>query len=258
MTARAIWKGVIRFGDVRVPVKLYSAVKERGIHFRLLHGKDRTPVRQQMVNPETGDAVAYADTQRGYLTDDGEIVLLRDADLRTLQPAASREIEVEHFLPAGAIGHRWYDRPYYLGPDGQTRSYFALVEALRRSGREGLARWVMRKQDYTGALRARGDHLALVTLRSSEEVVAASGIETHGARDLSAKELSMAKQLVAMLEGDLDLGEYRDEYTARVLDFIERKAKGKTVRLRRPTARRRTADLSSALRASLAEARKVA
>jgi non-homologous end joining protein Ku len=68
----------------------------------------------------------------------------------------------------------------------------------------------------------------------------------------------MAKQLVTMLEGKLDLGEYRDEYSARVLEFIERKAKGKTVRLRRPTTRRRTADLSSALRASLAEARKVA
>jgi DNA end-binding protein Ku len=258
MSGRAMWKGVLRFGDARVPVKLYAAVKERGIHFRLLHRKDHTPVRQQMVNPETGDPVPYAETERGYLTEEGEIVVLREADLRALQPRASRDIQVEHFLPAGAIGHRWYDRPYFLGPDGQTPSYFALVEALRRSGREGIARWVMRKQDYMGALRVHGDHLALVTLRWAEEVVVASGIETPGARGLSAKELSMAKQLVAMLEDDLDLGEYRDEYSARVLEYVEKKAKGRTVRLRKPAARRRPTDLSAALRASLTEARKVA
>ena len=254
-----MWKGVLRFGEARVPVKLYAAVKERGVHFRLLHRKDHTPVRQQMVNPETGDAVAYADTERGYLTDDGEIVVLRETDLRALVPPASRDIEVAHFLPAGAIGHRWYDRPYFLGPDGQgSSSYFALVEALRREGREGVARWVMRKQDYIGALRVHGDHLALVTLRWAEEVVSASGVETEGARGLSAKELAMAKQLVGMLEDELDLDEYRDEYSARVREFVEKKAKGKHVRLRKPAARRRPADLSAALRASLTEARKVA
>jgi len=258
MTGRAMWKGVLRFGEARVPVKLYAAVKERGVHFRLLHRKDHTPVRQEMVNPETGDAVPYAETERGYLTEHGEIVVLREGDLHGLTPPASRDIEVEHFLPAGAIGHRWYDRPYFLGPDGQTASYFALVEALRASGREGVARWVMRKQDYIGALRVHGDHLALVTLRWAEEVVAASGIETQGARGLSAKELAMAKQLVAMLEDELDLEEYRDEYSARVREFVEKKAKGRHVRLRKPPARRRPADLSAALRASLREARKVA
>src|SRR5262245_21189795 len=148
MTGRAMWKGVVRFGDVRVPIKLYAAVKERGVRFRLLHGKDHTPVRQQMVNPETGDPVQDAETERGYLTEDGEIVVLREADLQALAPPASRDMRIDHFLPTGTIGHRWYDRPYFLGPDGSGPAYFALVEALRRSGREGIARWIMRKQEY--------------------------------------------------------------------------------------------------------------
>src|SRR5688572_25836295 len=137
MAARAMWKGMIHFGAVEVPVKLYSAVQNQSVSFRLLDAKKKEPIKQQMVNPETGKVVEFAEIHRAYQTDGGELVLLDDEELEELQPEESREIEVTRFLPLNAISHLWYDRPYFLGPDESKGEYFALAEALREQGVEG-------------------------------------------------------------------------------------------------------------------------
>jgi len=257
MAARAIWKGVIHLGSKRVPVKVYSAVKDRSIHFRLLHDKDHAPVRQQLVNAQSGEIVPYAQARRGFVTDEKDMVILSKDEIDALDPPASRIIEVSECLPLGVIDHRWYDRPYYLGPDGNARAYAALVAALEHTKREGLAHWVMRKQSYAGALRVRGDHAVLITLRSAEQVAVIDAMPDR-AVEASKGELAMARQLVSMLEAEFDPKDYRDEYRERLMQFIERKASGKVVRLARPAPARRTNDLSAALRASLKRERQVA
>jgi DNA end-binding protein Ku len=255
-----MWKGELHVGGTRLPVKLYSAVKERGVRFRMLHAKDHEPIRQHFVNAQTDEIVPWAATRRALPVDDGQLVVLTQDEIESLAPPASRTIEVARFLPAGAIDHRWYDRPYYLGPDGDATGYAALVEALKRTEQEGLAHWVMRKQAYTGALRLRGDHAALITLHPAEQVVMAGAIDRSTTKRTATKgEIAMAKQLVGMLEGEFDPAEYTDEYRERVMDLIRRKASGKTIRLAKPPrAARRTGDLSAALKASLARERKVA
>ncbi|MGH8496431.1 MAG: Ku protein [Gammaproteobacteria bacterium] len=258
MAARAMWKGVIRFGEAAVPVKLYSAVEDRGVHFRLLHEKDMVPVRQAMVNPHTDEVVPYEKVRRGYVTEDGQIVVLDKDDLNELEAEESRDIEVSSFLPKAAIDHRWYDRPYFLGPDGGEGSYFALVEALRKSGREGLAHWVMRKKEYIGALRLQGDHPVLITLRHAEEVVVAGALSAPSGRELDKKELTMAGQLMSMLDAKFDPTEYRDEYRKRVLDMVEAKGAGRKVKLRKASRKKPAEDLGKALRASIQKERKVA
>ena len=144
MSARAVWKGVIEFGKVSVPVKLYSAIDDKGVSFRLLHRDDGEPVRQVLVNPKTKEVVEHADSERGFVTDEGELVSLDDEELDELEPEPSRVIEVTRFLPPGSIEYRWYLRPYYLGPDGDEEAYLALTAALGVSDREGVAQWVMR------------------------------------------------------------------------------------------------------------------
>ncbi|MEC9482783.1 MAG: Ku protein, partial [Halomonas sp.] len=215
MAARAMWKGVIRFGDARVPVKLYSAVQDRSVHFRLLHAKDRSPVEQAMVNPQNDEVVPYARTRRAYPTDEGSLVILDNEELDALAPEQTRDIEVTRFLPSGAIDHRWYNRPYYLGPDGSEEDYFALIEALERSGREGLARWVMRKKAYVGALRLHQGYPMLMSLRHDEEVVALDTLSEPGGARLDDKELDMAQQLIGMLEAPFEPQQYHDEYRER-------------------------------------------
>ncbi|HET6655409.1 MAG TPA: Ku protein, partial [Gammaproteobacteria bacterium] len=153
MSARAMWKGAICFADVRVPVKFYAAVADQDVHFRLLHAKDRVPVKQAMVKPDSGDVVPYAEARRAYVTEERDWVVLNDEDLAAVEPPESREVEILEFLPPRVIDHRWYLRPYYLGPDGADKAYSALIAGLANSGQEGLARWTMRKQEYVGALR---------------------------------------------------------------------------------------------------------
>jgi DNA end-binding protein Ku len=251
MAARAMWKGVIRIGSARVPVKLYSAIEDRSVHFRLLHEKDRVPVKQEMVNPETGKTVPSEQVRRGFITDDGDLVMFEPEELETLEPEPSRDIEVEVFLPPEAIDHRWYLRPYYLGPDGPTGPYSALITALERVGREGLTRWTMRNKEYVGALRLHEGYPMLMTLRSAEQVVPLETLETPAGPDLDDRELAMARQLMQMLEAKFEPGEYHDEYRQRVEELIATKARGGKVSTKRARKQPRYEDLAGALQASL-------
>lgn len=253
MAARAIWKGRIRFGDVDVPVKLYSAIRSTsGVHFRLLHEKDLEPVKQQMVNPETGKVVEYEDVRRAFPTEDGDLVMLTEEELEELEPEASRDIEITRFVDPEVITHQWYDRPYFLGPDDSSEEYFALAEALRKQKKEGVARWVMRKKEYVGALRLEGDYLMLMTLRHAGEVVPASALKAPGGRALDKREIQMAKQLVAALEDDLELEAYHDEYRERVLELVEAKAEGKVLKFpKAPKKKEEDESLAAMLEQSL-------
>lgn len=257
MAARAIWKGVITFGDVRVPVKLYSAAQDRTVHFNLLHDQDMVRIRQRMVNASTGEEVELSRAKKGVQVEPGRYVLISPEELAGLEPPEGRDITVEKFLEAGTVGHAWYERPYYLGPDeGGAAPYWVLAQSLEESGREGLARWVMRKREYVGLLRAERGYLMLITARRADEVVPASEIEPPTGRKADPKELAMARQLVEALEDRFDPAEYRDEYRDRVLELIEKKARGEEIEIRRPERKAPARSLASALKASIEAARK--
>lgn len=256
MAARAMWKGVIRFGEIKVPVKLYSAIQDRSVHFRLLHEKDHSPVRQAMVNPETDEIVPYAETRRAYRTNEGSLVMFDQDELKALQPDSGRDIEVIQFLPPTLIDHRWYDRPYYLGPDGSESLYIALAAALERSAKEGLARWTMRNKTYVGALRLRYGVPILMSLRHAEQVVPVDTLEPPQGKTLDNRELDMARQLIGMLEDVFEPAAYRDEYRERVLELIEAKRQGKSVKVTPIRRRKASDDLTQALEASLQRERK--
>lgn len=229
MSARAIWKGVIRFADVSVPVKFYSAVEDRDVHFRLLHEEDHVPVEQKMVDPKTGDEVPRDDVRRGLEMDDGVVVAFTDEELDSLEPEKSRDIGVTSFVPAGSIDPRWYDRPYYLQPDGSGDDYFALAETLRTSGREGIATWVMRNKRYRGALGTHEGYLAMMTLRSAEQVVDARELEAPEGREAESQEMELAEKLVATLEAPFEHERFQNDYRDQVRELVRAKARGETV-----------------------------
>ena len=251
MVARAIWKGELKLGTTKIPVKLYSAVVDRTVHFHILDEKHLMRVKQHMVSPDSGDEVTTEEIQKGFEIEPGRFVVVTDEELAKLEPEPSREIEIEEFVPPEAISQQWYERPYYLAPDGDEKGYFALGEALSNRNREGVAHWVMRKKHYVGALRAEGDYLMLVTLRNAEEVISAKDLPKPAGRAPTQKELNMARQLVGMLEDDFNVSDYKDEYRERVMEFIEKKAKGKAPRLHAVKAKRKPTSLDSVLAKSL-------
>src|SRR6266850_3417816 len=256
MSARAIWKGVVKIGSARIPVKLYSGVVDRTVHFNILDQKHLMRVKQHMVSSGTDEEVANTEIKKGYEIEPGRFVVLTDEELEGLEPEPSREIEIREFLPPEAISSQWYERPYYLAPDGDEKAYFALAEALKNRNREGIAHWVMRNKTYVGALRSEGDYLLLFTLRNANEVISARDLPKPAGRAPTQKELSMAKQLVGLLEDEFRPEDYKDDYRQRVMEFIERKAKGKAPRLRAVKTRRKAGSLDSVLEKSLQSLKK--
>jgi len=257
MAARAIWKGELKLGSTKIPVKLYSGVTDRTVRFHILDDKHLLRVKQHMVSPDSGEEVAKEEIQKGYEIEPGRFVVVTDEELEELEPKPSREIEIAEFVPPEAISQQWYERPYYLGPDGDMHGYFSLVDALTNRKREGIAHWVMRNKAYIGALRAEGDYLVLVTLRSAEEVISAKDLPKPAGRAPTQKELNMAKQLVELLEEDeFNAKDYKDEYRERVMEFIEKKARGKAPRLQAVKSRRKVSALDSVLEKSLRTLRK--
>jgi DNA end-binding protein Ku len=258
MAARAMWKGTLKIGKSKLNVKLYSAVQDHTIHFRLLHATDHAPVKQQMVDSDTGEPVEYKDAQKAFPVMRNRMVLIEKEELAKLEPKESRDIEVKRFVDTADIDHRWYERAYYLGPDGDATAYFALAEALEKKNKEGVARWVMRKKDYVGALRVHEGYLALIVLRYAEEVIDASALQAPGGRALDKKELAMGEQLVSALAGKFDPEQFRDEYRDRVMDLINTKARGGKVKVQKFRPKKASDDdaLTNVLAASLSGMRK--
>jgi DNA end-binding protein Ku len=251
MTARAIWKGELKLSSTKVPVKLYSAVQDQTVRFHILDQKSKTRVKQHMVEPDSGKEMSNEEIQKGFEVEPGTFVILDKEELAKLEPEASREIGITQFVPPSQIPPEYFDRPYYLGPDGDQAAYFALAEALRKKEREGVVRWVMRKQPYVGALRSVDDYLMLFTLRNAEEVLSAKDLPKPSGRAPDKKELAMAAQLIELLKGEFDPKDYKDEYRERVMEFVEKKAKGHKPKLHLVKSKRKTAALDKVLSKSI-------
>jgi DNA end-binding protein Ku len=258
MAARAMWKADLALGEIKVPVKLYAAVRDTKVHFRLLHAADHAPVKQQMVDPETGEPAAPEQLERAVAVDRGVYVLLTEEEQAALAPKPSRLISVEQVVVSSAVDERWFDRPYYLGPDGDDEGYFALAEALKKREVIGIAHWVLRNKRYVGALQASGGYLLLDTLRYAQEIVEVAAVRPSANRAPDKREIALAEQLIGALEDRFDANEFRDEYQEQLQGLLAAKAAGKVVRFPKAPKLEQGDSLIASLQASLKGRRKEA
>ena len=260
MAARAIWKGELQIGKQPVGVKLYSAIEDRSVHFRLLHEKDRAPVEQHIVRKDTGKDVAKDEMRKAFAVNQTSAVILQPDELEKLVPPESRAIHLCRFVAPEVLGDQWFERPYYLGPDGDDDDYFAIAEALERKRVLGIARWVMRKKRYLGALSSVDGYLIMTTMRRADQVLSFSNVRPEKASLPQAHELKLAEQLVSSIEADFNPEQWQNEYRARLCKLIEAKARGEKVERVRVKKKAPQASLADSLKASIAAAkeRKVA
>jgi DNA end-binding protein Ku len=252
VAARAIWQGTVVVQKMELGVKVYSAVVDRQIHFHLVHRPDRIRVQQRMVEAGTHTPVPLAETRKAFEAEPGLYIALGSEELERAVPEASRQIEVRRFVSTSAIDPQLFYRPYILGPaDDAAADYFALVHALDRKKKSGIARWVMRKHSYVGALITQKDLLMLVTLRHAGEIIPADELEPPEGRALEPKERDLAGKLVEALAGRFQPEAYHDQYQARVRELIDAKRAGKKLKPKRAPRRRREGSLADSLRASL-------
>jgi DNA end-binding protein Ku len=255
--ARAIWSGAISFGLVNVPVKLYSATSPKTVRFHQLSSKTGARIRQKRVDPTTGEEVPYEEIVKGYEITPDRYVLVTTEELDALDPKATKTIDIEEFVDLAEIDPIYYDHSYYLAPTaGGAKAYRLLLDAMRESGKVGIGRVVLRTKQQLCALRPTGDVLTLSTMLFGDEVLSPDRLdELDGIAEAeaTARELTMAQQLIDSLSSEFDPTRFRDEYRDRVLDLIERKASGEQITVE-PQAEEPEAapDLMAALEASLA------
>jgi DNA end-binding protein Ku len=258
---RAIWTGALSFGLVNVPVKLFSAVEEKGVRFHQLQRDTGKRVRNKRVVEGTDRQVDHEDIVKGYEVDDGTDVVLTPEELEALEPDRSRTIELEDFVDLDAVDPVHFDRTYYLVPANEeaAKPYALMHAAMRSANRAGIARFVMRDKEYLAAVRPLDEVLAVETMHFADEVRDPADIDEVAALDgagrPSARERKMAEQLIDMLAADWEPDRYRDSYRERVLELVEAKAAGEEIVTEEPAERPAVVDLMAALEASLEEGR---
>jgi DNA end-binding protein Ku len=259
---RSLWTGSLSFGLVNVPVAMFSGVADRDLHARQLHAKDHTPVETHRFCAEEDVEVPYDEIANGYETDDGEMVILTDAELAAANPHKSRTIDIEAFVDLDDVDPSTFDHPYILMPSGEAegiqRAYRLLVEVMGRTDRAALGRIVMRTKEYLALIRARGDRLVLTTLLWHDEVRPTDQIPAPTKKDKPAKkEVDAAVELIESFACDWDPSRYEDAFQKRLREIVKRKGKGQAIELPdeeedEPTP---VPDLMAALERSLAEAK---
>jgi DNA end-binding protein Ku len=262
-----MWMGTLNFGLVSMPVKLYSAVTNKSVHFNQLHGADNARIQQKRVCSADGEDVPFEEIVKGYELAPERYVVIEDSELAALAPEATRTIEIEDFVEIEEIDRIYFDQPYYIVPNrGGARSYRLLLQAMRETGKVAIARVVLRSRERLVAVHPREDVLMMTTLSYADEINPTSELRELGAEDEAAsssaakvgeRELDVARRLVESLAEPFDITRYKDIYREAVLDLIDRKASGEEIVVEpRPEVQTtHSPDLMGALQASLERAR---
>lgn len=247
--------GTISFGLVNIPVKVFSASESGGkISFNQLHADKKIRLKQQMIDPETGEAVPREKIVKGYEYAKDQYVIVGEDELEKLELATSRAMEITEFVPLATVDPLYFDNGYYLGPDkGAERAYKLLAAALADTQQAAVARYVSRGKQNLILLRPKDGAIVMQQLHYDDEVRKLGDIPIPDA-SITDAELGLAKQFIsALAQPKFDVSKYKDEYREKLRAMLDAKVKGEAVDLTpMPAPQARVVDLMEALKASLA------
>jgi DNA end-binding protein Ku len=251
---RSLWNGTIVFGLVNVPISVHTATESKTVRFLEVHAADGARVEHRRVCPTDGEEVPYEHVVMGFEVRDGEYVELTREELKAAAGVRSKRVEVQDFVPGEEIDPVFYDRAYYLGARaGGEAGYRLLHEAIRRSGRVGIARWVFHDRERLVAIRSLDGVLAMHTMRFHDEVVSGESLAlAEPQRAPTRREVEMARLLLDSLQAHFEPGRYHDAHREAVMKLIERKAAGEPIEVEPPPEPEEPSDLAAALEASIA------
>jgi DNA end-binding protein Ku len=226
--AHAIWSGAINFGLVTIPVKLQTAIRTNDLRFNFLHKTDEGRINNVRRCSIDGEEISYDDIVRGYEYEKGRYVILSDEDFKRVNPEASQSVDIVQFVDLGEIDPMLFDKPYYLEPEKRGRHAYALLrEALRDSGKVGIAKVVIRSREHLAALKPSGDALVLELMHFADEIVDAKTLDLPAQETPLANEMKVAKLLIDTMTEAFDVTQFRDTYREEILAMIEARAAGK-------------------------------
>src|SRR6188472_2515123 len=256
---RPVWRGTISFGLIAIPIKLFNAVRHKGVSFNQLDERTMSRIRYRKVSDETGEEVPDEHIVKGYEVSKGRYVLVDPDELEPFIPSATRTVELEEFVEQSEIDPIYYENAYYVAPDANPKPYVLLARAMEEAGKVAIGRFVMRNKQYTAAIRAIDGRLMMSTLAYADEVVQPESIDELAGLDgvdVSAREVKMAEALVDSLTDEFSPDKYRDDYREQVLDLIGKKAAGEEFEVPEVQAEKpKIVDLMAALEASVEAAK---
>jgi DNA end-binding protein Ku len=266
---RAIWTGTVGFGLVQIPIALHTAEDRAELDMTLLDKRNFAPVGYERVNKKTGKPVAWENIVKGYEHSSGKFVVLTDRDFEEANVEATRQIDIQDFVEFADVDPRYIERPYYMAPlKAGKKSYALLRETLRRTGKAGIGKVVIRTRQHLAAVVAHEEALVLVLLRFADELREAKDLELPSTNlktlGVTPKELSMAERLVDGLTTKFQPERYEDEYRRDLMRLIQRKVKAGQLnaipetppRKAKPVAAAKVVDLAELLAQSVAGAKK--
>lgn len=228
--ARPIWKGNITFGLVNVPVTLLSAEKRNELHFRLLDSRNKARVHYERVNEETGEEVPWSEVVKAFEYDKGNYVLLDEEDFKRAAPEATQSVEIQDFVDEDDLDYVYFETPYYLVPGKKgEKGYVLLREILRRTGKVGICKVVIRTRQYLAALIPQGDALVLDLLRFEQEIRKEDEFDFPKGDlkeyKISEREMEMAEKLVESMTAEWAPAKYHDEYQEALMRYVDEKVR---------------------------------
>lgn len=254
MAARSIWTGVVTFGMVSIPVKMYPATSSKDIAFNELHSTCHSRLKRLRWCPVCQREVAGDEVIKGYQYTKDQYVEMTDEDFEKVPLPSKKTIEVGKFVKGEDIDPVYYDTAYLLEPEAIGKKPFALfMHALQKKGMTAVAHITIRKREQLCALRAHGGNLMLETLYYSDELRVDPAKEFDEVKLTDAEE-KMGEALVDLLAGEFDAKEYKDAYREALTEVISAKLEGKEV-IAAPEAPTQVMDLMEALRASVEAAK---
>ncbi|MEW5919929.1 MAG: Ku protein [Bacillota bacterium] len=251
-----MWKGSLAFGLVSIPVSLFSATTTRGLSFRTLHIPCHTPLQYRKTCPHCEKEVPPEEITRGYEYEKGHFVVLSDEEIRAAAGEKEKVIEIDYFANIEEIDPIYFQKAYYLAPEGPGRKPYALLRrAMEESGRVALASIALHNRQWPAVVRVYGDVLSLSTIYFPDEVNAVAELPVTPAPELREGEMVMARELIEYLATPFAPEKLRDHYRERLLEIIEARIKGKEIAVALAPEREKVVDLLSALQASVEMAR---
>jgi len=254
MAARPTWKGFLKISLVNIPVRVFPATDSAAtISFNQLHAECQTRIQQKRWCPKCEKEVPISDVVKGFEFEKGRYVVMNDEDLSKVRPESTRVIDLVQFTDAAAIDPIYFERPYYLAPDGQMalESFAVIREGMR--GKAGIGKLALYGREYLVAVQPKDKGLMMYTMRRSAEIRSMGTIDELENVPVKVKpeEIKLAKQVISNFEGALDLADYRDEYQDELQRIIDAKIAGEEVVATEEQTPPKVVNLMDALRQSL-------
>jgi len=228
---RPVWTGAVSFGLIYIPVRMYKATEERRVDIHLYRKKDLCPVQYARVCKATGEEIDTKDIVRGYEYEKGDIIVLHDKDFTRAYSKRTETIEIMEFVNSEDIDSKYFEKPYYLEPEnGAEKVYFLLVEALKKSKKAGISRFVLRNLEHLGLLKEESGMLIINQMRFDSEIRKPDVLNIPKGGKVRSRELDMAIQLIDQLSSSFKPDKFKDTYSQVLKKAIKQQAKKGTAK----------------------------